>query len=55
VDFLDPSQPGEVGCFIPDPGLRGKNVQKNDVDVDARGLVYVLDRFHGLDIVEFEG
>jgi hypothetical protein len=55
VDFSDPYQPEEVGAFIPDPGLKGKNVQTNDVDVDARGLVYVLDRFHGLDIVEFEG
>ena len=51
----DPFAPEEVGSFIPAPGLKGKNVQTNDVEVDGRGLVYVLDRFHGLDIVEHEG
>lgn len=55
VDFSDPFDPREVGHFIADPGSRGKNVQTNDVEVDARGLVYVLDRFDGLDIVEFTG
>ena len=29
-------------------------LQTNDVDVDDRGLVYLIDRFGGLDIVEFE-
>ena len=29
--------------------------QTNDVDVDERGLVYLVDRFTGFDIVEFEG
>jgi hypothetical protein len=54
VDFSDPFDPKEVGSFIPEPGLKGKNVQTNDVCVDRRGLVYALDRFHGLDIVEFQ-
>ncbi len=53
VDFSDPLEPKETGYFIPDPGRR--NVQTNDVEVDARGLVYVYDRFHGLDIVEYAG
>ncbi len=55
VDFSDPFDPKETGYFIPEPGPKGKNVQTNDVEVDRRGLVYVLDRFHGLDIVEFNG
>jgi hypothetical protein len=55
VDFSDPARPEEVGFFIPDPSAPGKNVQSNDVDVDARGLVYLLDRFGGLDILEFTG
>jgi hypothetical protein len=55
VDFTDPFDPREVGYFIADPGAGKKTVQTNDVDVDDRGLIYVLDRFQGLDIVEFTG
>jgi sugar lactone lactonase YvrE len=55
VDFTDPFDPREVGYFIADPGAGRKTVQTNDVDVDDRGLIYVLDRFQGLDIVEFTG
>jgi hypothetical protein len=50
ADCSNPLNPRESGHFIPDPGKR--NVQTNDVDMDERGLVYVLDRFHGLDIAE---
>ncbi len=38
-----------------DPSPGKKIVQTNGVEVDDRGLVYVLDRFQGLDIVEFNG
>ena len=31
-----------------------KSPQSNEVDVDARGLVYLLDRDVGLDILEFQ-
>ena len=27
--------------------------QSNDVDVDERGLIYLGDRYNGLDILEF--
>jgi hypothetical protein len=29
--------------------------QSNDVEVDTRGLIYVIDRGQGFDILEFEG
>jgi hypothetical protein len=29
--------------------------QSNDVDVDTRGLIYVIDRLQGFDILEFDG
>ncbi|MBC8022015.1 MAG: RNA polymerase subunit sigma-70, partial [Burkholderiales bacterium] len=54
VDIADPAQPTEVGHFIPEPTGGEKSPQSNDVDVDARGLVYLLDRNRGLDILEFK-
>lgn len=47
--------PVEIGRFIPEPGKGQKYVQSNDLFVDrARGLVYVIDRFSGLDILEIQ-
>jgi hypothetical protein len=54
VDIADPMQPREVGHFIPEPGGGFPGPQSNDVDVDARGLIYLLDRNQGLDILEFK-
>ena len=53
VDIADPRAPREVGFFIPDPVNGHAAPQTNDVDVDSRGLVYLVDRFTGFDIVEF--
>jgi len=49
----NPSQPREAGFFIPEPIDGHPSPQSNDVDVDARGLIYLLDRNAGLDILEF--
>ena len=54
VDIADPMQPREVGHFIPEPSGGFPSPQSNDVDVDARGLIYLLDRNQGLDILEFK-
>jgi hypothetical protein len=56
VDISNPYRPEEVDHFMPSPG-RGQNiVQSNDVFVDkSRGLVYLIDRLNGLDILEFRG
>lgn len=54
VDFSDPLRPKETGFFIPDKVKPKVNVQSNDVEVDSRGLVYLLDRNIGLDILEYE-
>ena len=29
--------------------------QSNDVDVDTRGLIYLIDRLQGFDILELDG
>ena len=54
VDIADPSSPREVGWYIPEPATDRRAPQTNDVDVDERGLVYLVDRFGGLDVVEFD-
>jgi hypothetical protein len=55
VDVADPSAPQEVGWFIPEPAAGKVAPQTNDVDVDERGLVYVVDRYTGFDVLEFSG
>lgn len=55
VDIKNPLQPEEVGYFIPQP-VKGQSVpQSNDVDVDGRGLIYLLDRLNGFDVIEYKG
>jgi len=53
VDIANPSQPEEVAFFIPEPDAEQPSPQSNDVDVDDRGLIYLLDRNVGLDILEY--
>ncbi|TMH85083.1 MAG: hypothetical protein E6H47_11325 [Betaproteobacteria bacterium] len=53
VDVADALAPQEVGYFIPEPGQGKAAPQTNDVDVDRRGLIYIVDRFAGFDILEF--
>ncbi len=51
LDLADPLLPEEVAHFMserPD----GSAPQSNDVDVDENGLIYLLDRNNGLEILE---
>jgi hypothetical protein len=52
IDISDPAAPEEIGWFIPEPASGQESPQSNDVFVDERGLVYVIDRNVGLDILE---
>jgi hypothetical protein len=55
IDVADPLSPREIGHFIPEP-VAGKSApQSNDVALDGRGLIYVVDRHVGFDVLEFEG
>ncbi len=47
--------PVECGAFIPEPGNGQQVPQSNDVDLDGRGLIYLVDRLNGLDVLEFTG
>ena len=52
VDISSPHAPKEVAHFRPDPPPGSERVQSNDVTVDERGLLYLLDRVRGLHILE---
>ena len=55
IDVADPSAPREVGYFIPEPAGGRPAPQSNDVMLDQRGLIYVVDRQVGFDVLEFDG
>jgi hypothetical protein len=56
VDISDPWAPKEVGAYMPQPGKGHSIVQSNDVFYDkSTGLIYLIDRLGGLDILEFVG
>jgi hypothetical protein len=52
VDLADPLRPAEVAHYIPPPRGGFPAPQTNDVDVDARGLICLIDRNRGFDILE---
>jgi hypothetical protein len=52
IDIADPLNPKEVGYYIPGPAAGFAAPQSNDVFVDERGLIYLIDRIEGLDILE---
>jgi len=52
VDIADPFRPREVGFFKPDPPEGCERASSNDVTVDARGLIYLVDRQRGVHVLE---
>jgi hypothetical protein len=55
IDIAKPETPTETGWYIPEPASGQPSPQSNDVEVDSRGLVYLLDRNVGLEILEVTG
>jgi hypothetical protein len=51
-DIADPFAPREVGYFKPDPPAGSAQVSSNDVTMDHRGLIYLIDRMRGVDVIE---
>jgi hypothetical protein len=52
IDIANPHAPKEVASYMPDVPSGSERVQSNDVTVDERGLIYLLDRIRGLHILE---
>ena len=52
VDIANPHAPREVASFLPPVPEGANRVSSNDVTVDARGLLYLLDRTRGMHILE---
>ena len=52
IDIARPQVPREVAYFVPDPAPGAKRPSSNDVYVDERGLIYLLDRVRGFHILE---
>ena len=52
VDISKPHAPKEVARYVPDTPPGSRRVSSNDVFVDERGLIYLLDRVRGLHILE---
>ncbi|MGH7834075.1 MAG: LVIVD repeat-containing protein [Candidatus Binatia bacterium] len=52
VDFSNPYSPKEVGFYVPMPGKGQKAVQSNDVYHRDDGLLFLVDRLDGLEILE---
>jgi hypothetical protein len=52
LDISNPHALKEIASYMPDPKVDGKRVCSNDVYVDARGLIYLVDRWRGLSILE---
>jgi hypothetical protein len=52
VDIANPHAPREVASYLPPVAAGADRVCSNDVAVDSRGLLYLIDRHRGLSIVE---
>jgi hypothetical protein len=52
VDISDPFAPREVGHYKPDPAPGESLASSNDVTIDQRGILYLVDRIDGVDIIE---
>jgi len=51
-DIADPYAPKEVGHYEPDPAPGAQRCSANDVTMDSRGLIYLIDRIRGVSIIE---
>jgi hypothetical protein len=54
IDIADPVHPREITSFVPMPPSGTSMCASNDVFVDTNGLIYLIDRNRGLDILALQ-
>lgn len=54
VDVAQPDAPQEMAYFIPEPARGRAGPQTNDVDMDDRGILYLVDRGPRFDVLELD-
>lgn len=52
LDISNPYMPEEIGYYVPLPGKGQTTVKSNDVFRSKDGLIYLVDRLNGLEILE---
>jgi hypothetical protein len=52
LDIADPFAPKELASYVPEPPAGQERASSNDVTLDDRGLLYLVDRQGGVDILE---
>ena len=52
VDIADPFRPKDVGHYVPNAQPGAALASSNDVTIDDRGLIFLVDRVGGVDIIE---
>ena len=52
IDISRPHAMKEVAYFVPDPAPGVDRISSNDIYVDERGLMFLIDRVRGLHILE---
>lgn len=45
-------RPREVGHYLPDPAPGADRASSNDATIDSRGIIYLVDRVNGVDLIE---
>jgi hypothetical protein len=54
LDISNPYAPEEIGYYVPFPGSSQKAVMSNDIFRRDDGLLFLIDRYDGLEILELE-
>ena len=52
IDISNPHALRQVACYVPDPPPGADRPSSNDLFIDQRGLIYLIDRNRGLSILE---
>jgi hypothetical protein len=52
LDVADPFAPREIASYVPEPPPGCERPSSNDVTIDDRGFLYLVDRQGGVDILE---